>query len=594
MVTGERVIEHGGYLWKPKSGATASAEEFVAARTLIVGVHEEARWSPWVMDDRSAEYGAASEVFGQWTRAEPGFRQLTPAEVEAWSAEEDARFEERRAADEAERLARVDRYDEQRAKSRLTLLQLEAMLRGHEAERARLSEQSSAKNSEPDPDLAEVDALIEVISDSIDGERNAVNDPESVIDSNGRLPADRRKDRLVDFKLWRESEVRRLRTLIGESEVALRGTAPRSIDRARLREDTKLAVDRLEWIAAIPPLMADAMCSECAWPIEWHHPGVRGLEEIRRCPIRPGWAAIPQTKRSRPSVGTGSPDKSAPRRSRRQKPILLMPPEFVLPSPEEAKRIATRLSSVASWAANRASTVEPTETAEATSTKPSRAANARQGRSSRRAHTSVSALQQPPVPVDREAWTAAFGELVPPLGADVISRAEVFAVAGSWRCDTASSLTLLIATCMWRFGTAGNGVSRVAKMIDDRTAAEGHLQDALSRIAAGSEMELRDAYRSFKHRNHLPQLGPAIWTSLLYYAGYRRGVGGIQPLILDSRIAQHFNRQVKDVKDHIPTSMPTDDQWLAWLRWAADRAGSDGEPEDCEYRMSESDGLPNP
>lgn len=71
------VIEHAGLLWKPTARATATSEEFVAARTRIRELHADARWNPWVLDDHKAEMDAAMAVFEQWTRAEPGFRPMT-------------------------------------------------------------------------------------------------------------------------------------------------------------------------------------------------------------------------------------------------------------------------------------------------------------------------------------------------------------------------------------------------------------------------------------------------------------------------------------------------------------------------------------
>ncbi len=59
------VIEHDGKLWKPKPGAMATAEEFVAARTLMVEIHRDGRWNPWVSDDRAAELEAAMDTFEQ-------------------------------------------------------------------------------------------------------------------------------------------------------------------------------------------------------------------------------------------------------------------------------------------------------------------------------------------------------------------------------------------------------------------------------------------------------------------------------------------------------------------------------------------------
>jgi hypothetical protein len=54
-------IEVDGKRWKPVPGATVTAEEFTAARSLIGQVHQQARWSPWVMQDCSREFDVALE-----------------------------------------------------------------------------------------------------------------------------------------------------------------------------------------------------------------------------------------------------------------------------------------------------------------------------------------------------------------------------------------------------------------------------------------------------------------------------------------------------------------------------------------------------
>src|SRR5260221_11794052 len=125
-------IELDGMLWKPRQSATASGEEFAAARSLIMQIHEAAHWNPWVREDRAAEYGAAIAVFEQWTRAEPDFRQKTQDEFEAehqqWQADLDTRIKTdtaRRAQEHAERAAC---YDPGRAEARLALLEQQAGL----------------------------------------------------------------------------------------------------------------------------------------------------------------------------------------------------------------------------------------------------------------------------------------------------------------------------------------------------------------------------------------------------------------------------------------------------------------------------------
>jgi hypothetical protein len=70
------VIEHDGMLWKPKRSAAATAEEFIAARTLFIELHREGRWNSWVLEDRQSELERATEVMDQWKRAEPGYRSV--------------------------------------------------------------------------------------------------------------------------------------------------------------------------------------------------------------------------------------------------------------------------------------------------------------------------------------------------------------------------------------------------------------------------------------------------------------------------------------------------------------------------------------
>ena len=57
-----------------------------------------------------------------------------------------------------------------------------------------------------------------------------------------------------------------------------------------------------------------------------------------------------------------------------------------------------------------------------------------------------------------------------------------------------------------------------------------------------SEADLRSAYQRFNSASptHLRGLGPAFFSKVLYFAGYRRGAGGVQPLILDGRVARHL------------------------------------------------------
>ena len=65
-------VELEGKVWEPVPGATVTAEEFIAARSLIHEVHEQASWSSWVLQNRAQEYDAAWETCSQWKLTEPG------------------------------------------------------------------------------------------------------------------------------------------------------------------------------------------------------------------------------------------------------------------------------------------------------------------------------------------------------------------------------------------------------------------------------------------------------------------------------------------------------------------------------------------
>jgi hypothetical protein len=108
-------IEVDGKRWKPVPGVTATAGEFIAARSLISQIHQQARWSPWVMQDRVGEYDAALETCGQWTSTGPAPPQKTleeyEAEMERRATEAEARFlagQDRAGKDRAERAGHYD------------------------------------------------------------------------------------------------------------------------------------------------------------------------------------------------------------------------------------------------------------------------------------------------------------------------------------------------------------------------------------------------------------------------------------------------------------------------------------------------------
>lgn len=132
------VIEVDGFLWKAKPGTEVSADEFVAARATMIEIHRDARWNPWVEQDRAEELEQAKAKFDTWMRAEPDHRVMTRAEMVARFPRWDAEWEQEWKETCARREARKGEYDEGRAHARLALLEQEAYLSIAKQRRARL------------------------------------------------------------------------------------------------------------------------------------------------------------------------------------------------------------------------------------------------------------------------------------------------------------------------------------------------------------------------------------------------------------------------------------------------------------------------
>ena len=127
-------IELDGELWEPVPGAAVTAEEFMAARSLIQDIHRSLWWNPWWMTERRAEYDAAWEACGQWTRTDPDpdpprkSVEEYEAELEHKLAEAEAQAAAQQEQTEKDRAERAARYDPQRAQVRLALLEEQGML----------------------------------------------------------------------------------------------------------------------------------------------------------------------------------------------------------------------------------------------------------------------------------------------------------------------------------------------------------------------------------------------------------------------------------------------------------------------------------
>jgi 8-oxoguanine DNA glycosylase-like protein len=147
----------------------------------------------------------------------------------------------------------------------------------------------------------------------------------------------------------------------------------------------------------------------------------------------------------------------------------------------------------------------------------------------------------------------------------------VFGVAARWRTGAASTVRLVTAALAWGYGVRGYGPHRTRHVLaHDPTGArlEGILHQLQAREITPNT--LVDAYDRFHRTDHLNGLGPAFFTKILDFAGYRRNHGGIQPLILDSVVAGRLPDQAGPANQH--TTGWTSTTWHRYLHWAANQA----------------------
>lgn len=321
----EGVVEHEGRLWRPKSGATSSAQEFFAAKSLFIDLHRKSIWNPWVLDDRAEELQRAEQVMEDWQRAEPDHRYMTEEEFAAREAERDREFEERRTADAKRHELDRERYDARREHARLSLLEhqsrLEYELREimgfRDGTRFPAMDQGRRNKQE-----AELEGSIASLNAEIERLAAVVGDPEDVVDKWGWLPRDRRESMLVDYRIRRQSEVEELRRKIPELKAALKAATDQG-ERSRTRGNLGLENHRLEKLLAVPQLSVEDMCADCPQPFAshgWSTPPWDGP-----CPAWPGWAA--QRKEAWKILESASQAKPAPTEppKAKAKPLAVIP-----------------------------------------------------------------------------------------------------------------------------------------------------------------------------------------------------------------------------------------------------------------------------
>lgn len=260
------VIEHDGMLWKPRTGATATAQEFIAARTLFIELHHDATWNPWIRDERAVDIDRAAEVMGQWQRAEPGHRHMSIKQWEAQQARRERKREEQRAKDETRREGDKVRYDEERSSARLRLIEVQSTLDHGLAELAGFRDGTKFPAMVPKRRASETEELehtVERLRAEVDRVTPIVGDPEYVVDEHGWLPRDWREQTWWSYRLDRERKVRDLKQQLPELEAALKTTADGAERRDR-RANLAEATGDLEHLIAQGPFTAEEMCVRSA------------------------------------------------------------------------------------------------------------------------------------------------------------------------------------------------------------------------------------------------------------------------------------------------------------------------------------------
>jgi hypothetical protein len=178
-----------------------------------------------------------------------------------------------------------------------------------------------------------------------------------------------------------------------------------------------------------------------------------------------------------------------------------------------------------------------------------------------------------------DAWPPGF-----PKSGDVWRR-DVFDVATRWREGRSSARQLLAATLMWTYGDQAAGRRRAARALAADPSGE-LLETALETVRheRPGMADLRAAYLALRTTSRLPEVDSDTCTRLLYFAGYRRGGGGVQPLILDEIIALRLPR---DSEVSTPASRGSSLEWVRYLSWAATRAAAElEEPERVEMDLA--------
>ncbi|HUR74673.1 MAG TPA: hypothetical protein VMZ00_10380 [Sporichthya sp.] len=192
-----------------------------------------------------------------------------------------------------------------------------------------------------------------------------------------------------------------------------------------------------------------------------------------------------------------------------------------------------------------------------------------------------------PVPIPITKWRSALPDDAWPVGfpkSGHVWRQDVFDVAERWLDGRCGARPLLAATLMWTYGEQSGGRRRAVRTLaGDPTGAL--LEYALQSLRANRPRmtDLRAAYLALRTTARLPELDSDTCTRLLYFAGYRRGGIGIQPLILDETIVRRLPR---DSAVSSPASRGSSLEWVRYIVWAINQVAEGEEPDRVEMDLA--------
>lgn len=253
------VTAPNGVIWKRNRGGSSSAAEFIAALEAMKESSSVRAQRNWWQDGRAErEHDLIWDVVKQWDHATP------PSGGYVSDGELQARLDAKHAELEQQRQARAACYDQEQAMARLRLLRVEATARF--MQNVLRAPASAAQKDKAEELLA--------ASQQEAGKLNAqVDDPETVTDERGDLPAARREHHLFGHMTF--------------------------FRHPTLREWSTGQRQRFKQLLAMPPLEAAQMCPECQAPADWHSYGVSlrlwqgtpepGSTAAKIAALIPGW-----------------------------------------------------------------------------------------------------------------------------------------------------------------------------------------------------------------------------------------------------------------------------------------------------------------